>query len=352
MGEWMRERSPRLPHPERVLVDVGVAACGRSPYLTTAIASVQRQVLRSWRLHISQDGPGEASLQQLVATRADDPRISWSATKQPVGAAANKTRLLRAGTAPYIALLDHDDVWDSGFLLRRVRFLDSHPSCAFVFSPLTVVDASGCVVERRPALVPEGAYASEEILPVLLGASGIAGGSVLIRRAALQEVGDHFCEFLPRTYDYEMWIRLALRSSVGHLDVRDVYWRRHAANASSRHLRDCDQEYRRLVSHLSELVATERPDVRLGRDVWRRKLAALLLMTSVDALTNGDRRIAGRYLWLAVWRARRAALTGGTLAVALKVGCGRCGVAAAAGLVRLNRLRRATAWGVRSARAR
>jgi glycosyltransferase involved in cell wall biosynthesis len=344
--------APRLPHTERVVVDVGLAAYGQSPYLEAAIASVERQLLMSWRLHISQDGPPEASLHELVAARAGDPRISWSATGRAIGAAANKTRLLRSGSAPYIALLDQDDLWDSGFLLRRVQFLESNPSCAFVFSPLTVIDASGRVVERRPALVAGGAHASGEIIPVLLGASGIPGGSVVVRRTALQETGDHFCEFLPRTYDYEMWIRLALRSPVGHLDVRDVYWRRHAMNSSSRNLRDCDQEYQRLVSHLSDLVATERPDVVLGPEVWRRKLNALLLMTSVDALANGDRRIAGRYLWLAIRRARRTAFTGRTLAVALKVGAGRFGVRVTDGLLRMNRLRRPTAPSDRSVRGR
>lgn len=348
----MRERGPRLPYPQRVVVDVGVAAYGQSRYLEAAIASVQRQLLTSWRLHISQDGPPEPSLHQHVAAGVEDPRISWSATGRSVGAAANKTRLLRGATAPYVALLDQDDLWDSGFLLRRVQFLESNPSCAFVFSPLTVIDASGHVIERRPALVAEGAHASEKIIPVLLGASGIAGGSVLIRRTALEAAGDHFCEFLPRTYDYEMWIRLALRSPVGHLDVRDVYWRRHAMNSSSRNLRDYDQEYQRLVSHLSHLVATQRPDVVLGKDVWRRKLSALLLMTSVDALASGDRRVAGRYLWLALRRARRAAFTGRTLAVALKVCCGQFGGRVTDELLRMNRLRRATAPSVRSVRGR
>ena len=348
----MHERGPRRPDQARVVVDVGVAAYGHSRYLEAAIASVERQLLTSWRLHISQDGLPEASLHQRVAARAEDPRISWSATGRSVGAAANKTRLLRRATAPYIALLDQDDLWDSGFLLRRVQFLESNPSCAFVFSPLTVIDASGHVIERRPALVAEGAHASEKIIPVLLSASGIPGGSVVVRRTALKEAGDHFCEFLPRTYDYEMWIRLALRSPVGHLDVRDVYWRRHAMNASSRNLRDCDQEYQRLVAHLSDLVATERPDVVIGQEVWRRKLSALLLMTSVDALANGDRRVAGRYLWLAIRRARRAAFTGRTLAVALKVCSGRFGVRVTDGLLRMNRLRRATAPSVRSVRGR
>jgi glycosyl transferase family 2 len=348
----MWERGPRFPHQEHVVVDVGIAAYGESRYLEAAIASVERQLLTSWRLHISQDGPRGASPPRPVVVRAEDPRISWSATGRTVGAAANKTRLLRSATAPYIALLDQDDLWDSGFLLQRVQFLESNPSCAFVFSPLTVIDAAGHVVERRPALVGEGAHASEVIIPVLLGASGIPGGSVVVRRTALEEAGDHFCEFLPRTYDYEMWIRLALRSPVGHVDARDVYWRRHAMNSSSRNLRDCDQEYLRLVSHLSHLVATERPDVVLGKEVWRRKLSALLLMTSVEALANGDRRVAGRYLWLALWRARRAAFTGRTLAVALELCSGRFGGRVTDELLRMNRLRRATAPRVRSVRGR
>jgi glycosyltransferase involved in cell wall biosynthesis len=330
-----RDRSERSHVPT---IDVGIPAWRRSPYLEQAIASVERQTLTSWRLHISQDGPPEASVEDLVAARGD-PRIVYSATGRALGAAENKSLFIRSGNAPFIALLDQDDVWGPDFLRRRVKFLNANPTCAFVFSPLTVIDAQGNVIARGPRLLADGVYSSSDVVPLLLNSNGIPGGSVVARRSAYEDVGGEFCGFLPRTYDYEMWIRLALRFPVGHLGLLDVFWRRHGANASAR-LSGWDEEYERLVSHLSRMVEQQRPDLLSGDDTWRRKLSALLLMASQEALTLGERRTAWHYLTQAIRRDLRVAFRGRTLAVALTVGLGPPGAGVVAGARRVKHLRR------------
>jgi glycosyltransferase involved in cell wall biosynthesis len=314
-------------------IDVGIPAWGHSPYLEQAVASVERQTLTSWRLHISQDGPPESSVEDLIAARGD-PRIVYSATGRALGSAQNKSLLIRSGDAPFVALLDHDDLWAPDFLRWRVEFLQADPTCAFVFSPLTVIDAEGNVVGRGPRLVADGVYSSSDLVPLLLRSSGIPGGSVVTRRAAYEEVGDEFCDFPPRTYDYEMWIRLALRFPAGYLGLWDVCWRRHGANASGS-FSGCDEEYERLVSHLSRMVEQQQPDLLSGDDIWRRKLSALLLMTSLEALTLGERRTARHYLSQAIRRDVRGAFRGPTLAAALTVGLGRPGAGIVAGARRI-----------------
>jgi glycosyltransferase involved in cell wall biosynthesis len=306
-----------------VAIDVGMPAWRHSPYLEQAIASVERQTLTSWRLHISQDGHPEATVEDLVATRRD-PRIVYSATGRARGAAGNKSLLIRSGNAQFVAVLDHDDVWKPDFLRRRVEFLETDSTCAFVFSPLTVIDAEGNVVARGPRLLADGIYSSSDVVPLLLSWNGIPGGSVVARRSAYEDVGAEFCDFLPRTYDYEMWVRLALQFPAGYLGLWDTYWRRHGANASGR-LSGCDEEYERLVSHLSRMVSRQRPELLPGDDVWRGKLSALLLMTSLEAATLGERRTARRYLSQAIRRDLRGAFRGRMLAAALTIGLGRPG---------------------------
>jgi glycosyltransferase involved in cell wall biosynthesis len=323
--------------PSAPTVDIGMPVWRHSIYLEQAIASIEHQTLPSWRLHISQDGGPEPSVAKLIAGR-HNPRIDYSATERAVGAAQNKTRLLRTGDAPYIALLDHDDAWEQDFLRRRVEFLERNPSCAFVFSPLVVIDAEGAVLARGPRVLADGVYSSTDIVPLLLSWDGIPGGSVVARRSAYDEVGAEFCAFLPRTYDYEMWVRLALRFPVGYLGLSDAYWRRHHSNASS-DLRGYDKEYERLISHLSRLVARDRPELSTRPDIWPGKLSALLLMTSSDALALGERRLARHYLSLAIRRDLRGTFRARTIAVALRVTLGRPGTALVAGGRRIKYLR-------------
>jgi glycosyltransferase involved in cell wall biosynthesis len=318
-------------------VDVGIPAWGHSPYLSEAIASVRRQTFTSWRLHVSQDGGPEQSVEALVASARDE-RLVYSATGSRIGAPRNKTALVRTGDAPYLALLDHDDVWKPDFLARRVEFLEENPGCSFVFSPALVIDTGGKVLERTPRLVSDGVYSSAEIVPLLLQASGIPGGSVVVRRSAYRDVGEDFCDDLPRTYDYEMWLRLALRSEVGYLALWDTCWRRHGMNASTTQLQGYDREYERLVTRLSLLVERDLPEWPVGTRFWNHKANALLLMTSLDAQKLGDRRTARRYLTRAVRTHPRSAFTKRTIAVALVVLFGRFGAGLVAGAKRIKAL--------------
>ena len=57
----------------------------------------------------------------------DDPGFTLVATGRNLGPAANWTRLIQQGSAPYVTLLQDDDVWDPDFLARRVAFLERHP---------------------------------------------------------------------------------------------------------------------------------------------------------------------------------------------------------------------------------
>src|SRR6185312_10022575 len=117
----------------RPRVDVGMPTRGEAPYIGEAISSVRTQTYPDWTLHVSENGPGGGELQQRLAPYLADERVRYSATGGDLGAAQNHTRLLRAGDAPYVAILHDDDRWDPGFLERRVEFLERHPECGFVF---------------------------------------------------------------------------------------------------------------------------------------------------------------------------------------------------------------------------
>jgi glycosyltransferase involved in cell wall biosynthesis len=301
-----------------------MAVLGHSAYLEDAIASIERQTYPAWRLHLSQDGAHEPSIEQLVARRADS-RITYSATGQRIGAPANKWRLIRSGTAPYVALLDHDDLWRVEFLQRRVEFLDEHPECAFVFSPQLVIDRAGRTVRRASPQLADGVYTTEEIVPVLLRADGIAGASIVVRRSAYEAVHEPFRNALPRTYDYEMWVRLALSGAVGYLCAWDAGWRLHGSNASVGDSHGYHWEYERLVTLLEVDIAQARPDLLPTRREMRRKLAQLLLMSAVDAAAAGDRMVASGYLARAVLADPRGGWAPATYAAALPVVFGAAG---------------------------
>jgi glycosyltransferase involved in cell wall biosynthesis len=277
------------------VVDVGIPAWGPPTYLEWAIESVLAQSFGSWRLHISHDGRGGDETKALMKRYLSDPRVSYAEAYEPLGAAGNKTSLIRRGEGKYVALLDHDDFWGRDFLASRLRMLKRHPEAAFAFSPSVTVDREGQILHPDRPLLREGCHPSEEILPLVLRISGIPGGTILARRTAYEAVGAAFDESFPRTYDYEMWIRLALRFPVCYVTAWDAFWRRHPQQASA-DLRQLEEEYRRLLDHLDGLVAAKRSGYELSPRERRVKLAGWLLSASLDAVEQGNRATSAAFL--------------------------------------------------------
>lgn len=290
------------------IVDVGIPVWGTAPYLDAAIASVEGQTMQNWRLFLSQDGPRNPAVEEVISSRRHDTRISYSATEREVGAPGNKSLLLRCGSSPYIALLDHDDVWAADFLSNRISFLERETSCGFVFSPLAVIDSNGAVVDRTPPILTAGVYRPQQFVPVLLRATGIPGATIVARRTAYRAAGMAFCDSLPRTYDYEMWVRIALCSSVGYLHAWDAYWRRHESNASLTNLDGYQLEFESIVKHLQVLIAELAPQFQLADNEWGKKVAGWLLVTALDATQTSDSRTAVECLERALRRHPRSVL--------------------------------------------
>jgi glycosyltransferase involved in cell wall biosynthesis len=113
-------------HP---VVDIGIPTCGRPRYLVEAIESALAQTFSRWRVTVSEDGPASDAVAAAVAPYLADPRVRYVVTGRRLGGAAHMTRLIRTGTAPYVAPLHDYDRWAPEFLMRRVAFLDAHPAC-------------------------------------------------------------------------------------------------------------------------------------------------------------------------------------------------------------------------------
>jgi glycosyltransferase involved in cell wall biosynthesis len=274
-------------------VDVAIPVAGRSRYLREAIDSVVSQSFADWRLLVSHDGPDDGDIRAVVAPYLDDPRIGYRRSEQRLGAPRHMTELVRSGSAEYVALLHDDDRWQPEFLARRVRFLDEHPGCGFVFGGARVVDSEGRYLERWSRKLPVGVLDRLPFMQLLLGGNLIPSPSVVVRRSAYASVGSEFNGDLHRIYDYEMWVRLALRFDVGFVGVDDADWRVHDAQ-STRELHDRARDYDLLVRRIEPEVRRFLPELAGTRRQWMRIQADWLLTNGLDALEQGERRLAIR----------------------------------------------------------
>jgi hypothetical protein len=130
---------------------------------------------------------------------------------------------LAAAEAPYVALLDQDDVWQLGKLARQLELIEKRADVGVVFTDMRVVKPDGTIVEDGFLSTTEPYAALDRqslgehayLLPEALGQAVmrfnfISPSTTLLRRAALQEIGG-FDESLRLCDDAECWMRLLHR---------------------------------------------------------------------------------------------------------------------------------------------
>ena len=257
-------------------VDVVVTAYDRPGYLREAIESVVAQTFSSWRLTVGENGPGGGELEAVVTPYLSDPRVRFVVSGRNVGASRNAANLVAQTTARYVGLLHDDDLWDPGFLERRVAFLDAHPSCGLVFSGCRVIDGTGREVFRADNAFTEGIQPRRRFLRTLYRSNVIYIPTVLVPRAVYDDLGPPREEVL--FYDYEMWLRIASRYDVAYLTGCDAAYRVHQNQLTHREERRLGELRLMLLDQLDDQVSAALP--ALDR---RRARAAALLHVAADA---------------------------------------------------------------------
>lgn len=116
----------------------------------------------------------------------------------------------------YIAFLDADDWWLPGKLERQIAHAERHSNLGIVYSWVSVVNEDGKLLRllgnERPSCETTGVDLFEWFL---LGHS-VPTPSVIIRRECLDVVGC-FDETITYIEDWDLWMRIASRYSIGHV---------------------------------------------------------------------------------------------------------------------------------------
>ena len=272
-------------------MDVGIPAHGRPVFLAEAIRSVLSQDHEELRLVVLDDSE-DGQIESEVVRWADDTRLEYRRT-EPTSAMRAMTELIGAGNAPYFAFLHDDDRWAPGFLSRRVEFLERHRECAFVFSGHVDIDADGRVIGRTPPPFPEGVVPQAVLVPEMLQRSVVGVmHSVLCRRSALERAGPWLDESIPRLFDWELWLRVALAGPAGCLATQDPEYRAHSDQMSSGP--GSGRDFAELFHHADRLVAERAPELALDPGQRARRDARVALSVAVDMLLADDPRAARR----------------------------------------------------------
>jgi glycosyltransferase involved in cell wall biosynthesis len=199
-------------------VSVVLPSYNRANLLPQAIQSVLAQTCSSWELIVVDDGSNDGTEQTVRSFSST--RIKYLRHSLNRGAGCARNTGIQAARGSYVAFLDSDDEWLPEKLAKDVdTFESSDASLGLVYSGTALVDADGKSVQG--VLPPmEG-----RVLQNLLRRNFINScSSATVRRDVLRLVGG-FDETLPTQQDWDLWLRIAKRFAVAHVD--DCLVKRH-----------------------------------------------------------------------------------------------------------------------------
>jgi glycosyltransferase involved in cell wall biosynthesis len=275
--------------------DIAIPTHAEPRWLAEAMSSVLSQTHGELTLRIIDNSPGGGTAERVVdGFRKDDPRVEHIATGG-IPPAENWTAAIQAGHAPYVAVLPHDETWEPDWLSRRIEFLEAHPECAYAFSAYRFMDEHDRIVATPAHQVRAGVQTPREFVPKLYMNNRIAPGSILIRRSSLETVGPYFRGESRMGFDWELWMRMAVRYPIGYLAVRDNIGRVHPGSATSLATR-WGAMHVAMTRRNDELIAEAMDGWKLPARVRRRRYEYAHLKAALDYLDESDHAAARQHL--------------------------------------------------------
>jgi glycosyltransferase involved in cell wall biosynthesis len=256
------------------LVSVVLPTTG-SPWLGEAISSVLAQTMTDLEL-IVVDGTegGDADLSVWSDPRIRVLRVPWR------GLAAARNAGNAASRAPYVAVIDHDDVWLPQKLERQLPLLEASSATGMCHTQWEGIDTSGAVVGPGLALPvsPES---------ILEGRFWVLHSSTVWRRTVVAKVGGYSPTFVLAT-DVDLVLKVLAVSDITFEPSVLAQYRLHSQNVSRNYraqYASLQAIYRHHLPSLARQAGYRRP-TRKQRCTMEQSLRAAYFVPAWDAAVS------------------------------------------------------------------
>ena len=254
------------------LVSVVIPTYNRRAFLAEAVHTVLAQTCADLELIVVDDGSTDHTAPMVEGVA--DPRVNLISLRHSGSPARARNAGIERARGRYIAFLDSDNLWEPSKLEDQLAALAARPECRWCHTGQRCIDEIGAPHPWSP--LPRLASEGWIVEPLLRRRMGVNGSSVLVDSAFLREIGG-FDETFVWGEDYDLWVRLALRSPIACVPGARLQHRIHA-NQFTRLSRPLIRQAPQ-VSVLRTLAKTAR-----SAPSWRLRLLAAREMFKVGTL--------------------------------------------------------------------
>lgn len=212
-------------------IDVIVPVYNGGRYIGDCITSLLSQTLMPRRIIVVDDGSTDDTVEVVSSIQKSNPAVTLHGMGRNFGVSAARNAGIGLSDAAFIAFIDADDIWmPSKLALQMQIFNAAAKPVGFVHSSFFLIDEAGNRLARNGDGQP---LLSGNVFSKLLWEGNVLSGSassVLIRREVLDRAG-LFDDQLHYAEDWDLWLRLAAISAVGHTSEAVVGVRIHQQSA-------------------------------------------------------------------------------------------------------------------------
>lgn len=234
----------------RGLVSVIVPVYNREHMVGKTLDSILHQSYEPVEIVAVNDGSIDGSLLVLSGYAQRYPGKIIVIDQSNAGQVRARNKGISASRGEYIAFLDSDDTWEREKLSQQIPLFKGN--VGLVYSGINEVDPDGRITST---VLPDPGMRGD-IYRHLLVRNRMVGGSVVVTRKALDEVG-LFDESFRAAENWDLWIRISRRFETDFVDKPLVNYLIHPGNMSQDNGRMAEGGWAILKKHLPTLPEEE-----------------------------------------------------------------------------------------------
>lgn len=314
----MNSSDPCAPLAEHPLVSVVIPTFNRKVWLRSAIESVLPQDYDNIEIVVVDDGSTDGT-RAALSDVLTYPRIRYFYQENTGKPAAARNRGIGEATGSVIAFLDSDDLLLPGSISTRLEVLRAFSQVEFVCTNWRCFSGSD-ENQTKPSIVTASRFIdhlpgemiesrnnglvvfSAPFVYELFNSEFVNASTVMVRRELIDRVGN-FNEAMIIGEDYDLWLRIGLRTRMAFVEAPLGLMRNHDNHLTSDELKNFAHDAQVIQRFLERSV----PIPRKWRSRLNRRIATFYHAAGMAFLRAEDRRKALQFFGMA-WRCRPLSL--------------------------------------------
>lgn len=214
-------------------------------HLKKAVESILTQSYTDFEFLILNDSPENADIRHITKSY-DDPRIKYMENKKNQGIAKSYNRLLASAAAPYVAVMNHDDIAEKKRLETELAYMEAHPKTGLIG---TAYKKFGELKRLKTVTPPQ---TDEQIRALMLFKSPIHHPTILFRRDIAQKNNISYDERYISLNDRMFYYEMSKKTKLANLKEPLYRYRFHKEMTSKTHKPEIKSEQRLFHKHWFE----------------------------------------------------------------------------------------------------